>query len=107
MSQLSLLEVEISPSLEAAKKLIRTDVKRGYDISSIKRGMAGWSSPGGLHVSVGGYLNGKNIPSSKIVVYRDINGKEVNEVFELSKVYKELEGELQDEKHVSRDETML
>jgi hypothetical protein len=88
-----LLEEPISMR-DFAKSLIAVDVIRGYDISSIKSGSAGRVNDTGW-VSVGGYVNGKNITSNKILVEK-FKGKTVQEIFSLQELYNEIKKETSD-----------
>jgi hypothetical protein len=77
-----------------AKSLIAVDVIRGYSISMIKSGSAGRVNDTGW-VSVGGYVNGKNITSNKILVHK-FKGKTVQEIFSLQELYNEIKKETSD-----------
>jgi hypothetical protein len=88
-----LLEEPISMR-DFAKSLIAVDVIRGYSISMIKSGSAGKSNDTGW-VSVGGYVNGKNITSNKILVEK-FKGKTVQEIFSLQELYNEIKNETSD-----------
>ena len=88
-----LLEEPISMR-DFAKSLIAVDVIRGYSISMIKSGSAGRSNDTGW-VSVGGYVNGKNITSNKILVEK-FKGKTVQEIFSLQELYNEIQKETSD-----------
>jgi hypothetical protein len=88
-----LLEEPISMR-DFAKSLIAVDVIRGYSISMIKSGSAGRSNDTGW-VSVGGYVNGKNITSNKILVHK-FKGKTVQEIFSLQELYNEIQKETSD-----------
>lgn len=88
MYQTTLLPLNsVDYAFEAAIELIKVYVLRGETIKQLSAGQMGHTSPGGLSASIGGYIEGKRYPTSKIVVSRDIKGEEVNKVFDLSKVY--------------------
>ena len=93
MTQQTLFEVEISPAEVAARRLIRSCVKQGYDPKRIMSGFLGHSSPSGMWASISGHIEGEYFGSDKIVVFRDINGKEVNQVFAFKDVYEAVQAE--------------
>lgn len=74
-----------------AKQLIAVDVLRGYSISMIKSGMQGRANDTGW-VSVGGYVDGKNVTTNKVLVQK-FKGKEINELFSLQELYNEIQRE--------------
>lgn len=78
-----------SPAYKTAVALIKAYVLRGDSIASLKSGQLGmWASKG--HASIGGYLNGKRYSTDKIIVEVDTDGKEVEEIFDLKKVYNDI-----------------
>ena len=91
--QLQLLTLD-STAQEAAKKLIKAYVKRGDSLDSIRQGLLGASSPNGMSASISGYLNGKKYNSDTIIVYRDINGQQVDTTFKFSDIVKKIREEL-------------
>lgn len=84
---------ETTTTRDTAKDLIRSDVLAGSTLKQIMNGQAGRTSPDGASVQVGGYLNGKKIGSDKIVVTRDENGNEVNEIFSIKELMSEIKSE--------------
>lgn len=88
--QLSLVQID-DPVRDAAKHLIRNYVKRGDDISYLKD--MGASSPDSYSAGISGYLNGKRYGSDKILVFRDMNGKVVNQLYSKQEIYDELKNE--------------
>lgn len=74
---------------DAAIKLIEAYVLRGDSLQSLKNGNGGTSNSE-FSAQIGGYSrNGKNYSADNILVEK-INGKEVNEVFSLKKIYDEI-----------------
>ena len=92
MNQLSLFSTEISQDTpyEVARNFIYQYVIRGDSIKLLRQGQGGASSPNGYMVCIGGYVNGRREDTSKIIVYRNDKGEEVNKIFSLEKVYKEI-----------------
>ena len=78
MQQTSLFHT-VDYALEAAMSLIRPYERRGDGDDYLKD--MGASSPQGYNVFIGGYLNGKKYGNDKICVYRDMNGEEVNKIY--------------------------
>lgn len=78
---------ELTPR-NVAKRLIYVYVLRGDTLSSLKSSMMGSGSKEHSS-SIGGYLNGKNIGTDKIIV-QDINNKVINEIFSLKEIYNEI-----------------
>lgn len=89
--QTALFQNNDDPILEAAKTLIRPYVKRGSGLDFLKD--MGAVSPNSYWVTIGGYMNGKKITNEQIGVSRDMNGKEVNKIFKLKEIYKQIEQE--------------
>ena len=79
---------------EAAIQLVRVYALRGDDVDHFKKGYLG-SRCDEYSASVGGYMWGKNderlgkVPNTKILV-TEVNGKLVNEVFSLYKIWEEI-----------------
>jgi hypothetical protein len=76
---------------EAAKHLIQKYVERGDSVESLRASHMGASAPHSYYVSIGGYMpvGGKPWATDWILVYRDMNGKEVNIAFKLQEIYNE------------------
>lgn len=91
MQQVSLFPT-IDLALEAAMHLIRPYVKRGDGDDYLKD--MGASSPQSYWVNIGGYLDGKKYGNDKILVARDMEGKEVNRVFNKKEVIQKVRDEL-------------
>lgn len=79
----------IDSGYKTAVHLIKAYVLRGDSIESLKRGMQGYYSST-AKMSISGYLNGKHISSSKILVQADLEGREVNKIYDLEQVYKDI-----------------
>ena len=77
---------ELTPK-NVAKRLIYVYVLRGDTYQDVK------TSQGQVRqeysASIGGYVNGKNIGTDKIIV-QEINNKPVNEIFPLKLIYNEI-----------------
>lgn len=73
---------------EAAINFIKPYVDRGDTIEDLKSSRMGHMEKG-LWVEIGGYVNHKNIGSNKILV-KELNGKIINEVFNLTELYNEI-----------------
>jgi DNA-binding protein Fis len=78
----------VSTPKQAAIQLIESYVKRGESIQSLKNGQMG-EAGGDFSAQIGGYINGKKYSTDNILVTK-LNGKEVNEVFSLKKIYDEI-----------------
>lgn len=91
------MEKTITP-FKVAVDLIRAYAERGDDVDQFRKGGLGYGG-GGTSVSVGGFMwledepkgkdgrtKNKKIPNTKIIVAK-IDGKLVNEVFDLYKVW--------------------
>ena len=88
--QASLFKEEVTDSgYKTAVRLIKAYVLRGDSIQSLKSGMMGYYSST-AKMSISGYLNGKHISSDKILVQADLNGQEVNKIYDLAQVYKDI-----------------
>lgn len=82
-------EVFRTPAYKTAVALIERYVIRGDSYEQLKRGQGGmWTNEG--HCSIGGFINGKKYGTDKIVVMHDADRNEVNEVFDLKKVYNDI-----------------
>ena len=92
MTQQSLFPLEVSPAEQAARTLIRVYVKRGSDPKWIRQPM-GSSRPDGMYATIGGYIDGRYAGNDKIVVYRDMHGNVVNQVFSFMEIYKAVQAE--------------
>jgi hypothetical protein len=79
---------------EAAIKLIKDCVLRDDSIRDLKSSQQGRGIPNGMHASISGYVNGVKYSPEFIVVERDIHGKEVNQVFKLNDIYREIKSTL-------------
>ncbi len=89
---------ELTP-FELAKDLIESDVRHGRTIREIMAGQHGMGGPD-YHASVGGWIFKKgdkvaseSIPSSKIVI-ETAQGKKVDVIFSLTKIYNIVKNEL-------------
>ncbi|MFZ2881571.1 MAG: hypothetical protein WA019_00705, partial [Candidatus Moraniibacteriota bacterium] len=93
----------ITTPIDAAKDLIREYVLRGDTIGQMRSGGLGVSG-GGNSASIGGYLNGKKISNENIIVEK-LNGKVVNEVFPLKRIFEEIKNEKQPKTPVKKEMT--
>lgn len=85
MLQTSLFQTR-DASLEAAIHLIKPYVLRGDNEDYLKDMGAG--SPQSYSVSIGFYMNGKKVGNDKIAVARDMDGNEVNKVYNKKDIIK-------------------
>lgn len=85
---------------EVAKDLIYAYVKRGDDLKDIGYGGLGACSDR-YHAMIGGHMKGKKYGNDKILVL-EIDGKEVNEVFSLEKIYNEIKSTLKRQRSVPK-----
>jgi len=89
---------KIETAKDAAKDFIGESVKRGDTLKQLMVGQEG-AYTDDYHISIGGYVNGKNVGNDKIIV-SELNGKEIDppEVLSLKKLYDEIRGEMPEAK---------
>ena len=73
---------------QVAINLVKAYAERGDDVDQFRGGQLG-SYGSGHGASVGGYVNHKRYPTTKIVVSK-VNGEEVEEIFSLYEIWNEV-----------------
>ncbi len=82
---------DLSTPEGVVKNMIRGYVERGDDFKSLVKGQLGVGSSD-YSASIGGYLNGKKIPSTSVAVTK-VAGKDVSVVVPLKKIFDEIKAE--------------
>jgi hypothetical protein len=77
---------------ELAKRLLRTYVKRGDSLESLKASHMGMGCTG-ESVSIGGWMNGKSYTTDFIIV-SCVGGQTANLAFKLRDIFNEIIGEI-------------
>ncbi len=79
---------------DVARNLVQVYAKRGDDVDQFRGGYLG-SCSNGNWASVGGYMDGKQYPNTKILVTK-LGGEECGEIFSLYEIWEDvLRGEVQ------------
>ena len=77
--------METLTAQQAAIKLVKAYAIRGDDMNHFRGGGLGTYCDE-YQASVGGYVSGKKIPNTKIIVMK-VNGEECNELFDLEQIW--------------------
>lgn len=78
---------------QLAKRLIYLYVERGDSFFDLKASHMGMAGPPGYSAQIGGWMDGKAWTTDFIIVSK-VDGYEVNRVFRLRDIYREVEGEI-------------
>jgi hypothetical protein len=94
MEQLQLFATtaETDPAEETARRLIRPYVRRGESAHDLMEGGLGSFSTA-FRASIGGRMNETLYGHDKIIVEKDIDGNEVNKVFQFRTIYAAVKAE--------------